>query len=308
MEQQAVLIDNRTGEIVTADDAWERRQRIIGLVHEIEKNYLEAARELCDAFADRDWQHLGFDSFNAYVADPDGINRSPRTAMQLMEVYERYIITCNLEAAPLLMAGWDKLHRLLPFVTKDNARELVADAGALSRSDLIKKYGGPTSGRDDYSSDDWHTPTQYIEAAREVMGRIDLDPATCETAQAVVQADAFFTKEMEGLDRRWHGRVWLNPPYSMPSIAYFVAKVLDEYDQGHISEAIVLVNNSSDTKWFHRLLDRCLACFTAGRVQFWHPDYKTFATRQGQTFFYLGQNQDKFKGVFSQFGIVVGRL
>lgn len=304
---QATLIDNRTSEIVVADDAWERQQRIVVLRREIERNYLDVARELFDAYAAKDWKQLGYGSFSAYVADPEGVNLSPRTAMQLMEVYERYIITFKLGPAPLLMAGWEKLHRLLPFVTDDNVADLVADAGALSRSDLAEKYGGAVSERGDYSSDEWHTPAEYIEAAREVMGGIDLDPATSTTAQAVVRAMTYFTKADNGLDRPWAGRVWLNPPYSMPLVAYFVAKVIDEYGMGNISEAIVLVNNSSDTKWFHRLLEQYPACFTKGRVQFWHPEWKSFQTRQGQTFFYLGQNAQRFVDVFSRFGVVVSR-
>ena len=34
----------------------------------------------------------------------------------------------------------------------------------------------------------WHTPAEYIEAAREVMGSIDLDPASCHIAQQAVKA------------------------------------------------------------------------------------------------------------------------
>lgn len=61
-------------------------------------------------------------------------------------------------------------------------------------------------------NNDWFTPPQYLDAAREVMGGIDLDPATHLTAQKVVQASTFYTKEDDGLSKEWHGRVWLNPP------------------------------------------------------------------------------------------------
>ena len=42
------------------------------------------------------------------------------------------------------------------------------------------------------------------------------DPASHPLAQARVRATQFFTQEDDGLKREWHGRVWLNPPYSQP--------------------------------------------------------------------------------------------
>jgi hypothetical protein len=33
------------------------------------------------------------------------------------------------------------------------------------------------------ASAEWFTPPQYIQAVREVLGRIDLDPASCEAAK-----------------------------------------------------------------------------------------------------------------------------
>lgn len=159
----------------------------------------------------------------------------------------------------------------------------------------------------DYDGDEWYTPRQYITAARTLMGDIDLDPASCEEAQEAVCAARYLTKEDDALrdDIRWHGRVWLNPPYSTPLIRYFVAKLIAEYEAGNVTEAVILTNNSSDTGWFHDLLSRYPACFTRGRVQFWRPDSDTFGARQGQTLFYLGDEIATFVDVFSEFGQVV---
>jgi ParB family chromosome partitioning protein len=156
-----------------------------------------------------------------------------------------------------------------------------------------------------YDGDEWFTPAEYIEAARDVMGSIDLDPASTSEAQKVVGAVRFFSKDDNGLMQTWNGNVFLNPPYSVPLIQEFVEKVMFEFDAGNIAQAIVLTNNSSDTKWFHSLLSRFPACFTRGRVQFWRPNLETFGTRQGQTFFYIGPNVNRFRAVFSEFGIVV---
>jgi len=162
----------------------------------------------------------------------------------------------------------------------------------------------------DYDGDEWYTPLEYIEAARRVMGEIDLDPASCQEAQEKIKARHFYTKQDDALQPAftWAGNVWLNPPYSMPLIKQFVTKLIDQYESGSVSQAIILTNNSSDTSWFHELLSRYPACFTRGRVQFWRADHEAFGARQGQTLFYLGGDMTKFADEFNQFGQVVIRL
>lgn len=152
---------------------------------------------------------------------------------------------------------------------------------------------------------EWYTPEQYIEAARAVMGSIDLDPATSESAQLRIGAAKFYTINDNGLNRDWEGKVWLNPPYAQPDIWNFCDKLIAELEIGRVEQAVLLTHNYTDTAWFHRAESIAKhLCFTRGRIKFLSPDGEECAPTQGQTFFYYGGSGDKFGEVFRQFGFI----
>jgi phage N-6-adenine-methyltransferase len=154
---------------------------------------------------------------------------------------------------------------------------------------------------------EWYTPAQYVEAARRVMGAIDLDPATHPIAQRTVRAEKFFTAVDDGLRHEWLGRVWLNPPYAQPLIVQFIEKLLAELASRRVSEAILLTHNYTDTSWFHtaaRVTDAI--CFTRGRIKFIDKTgTECAAPAQGQAFFYFGTRTASFRAVFGKLGIVL---
>lgn len=152
-------------------------------------------------------------------------------------------------------------------------------------------------------NNEWYTPPEYIEAARIVMGDIDLDPASSDAANEVVKAEQHFTVVDDGLSRDWSGRVWLNPPYAQPLISDFSQKLADEYARGGVLEACVLVNNATETEWFATLVEHAKAvCFPQSRIRFWGPDNEKGAPLQGQAVLYLGENVDGFRDAFGGFG------
>jgi phage N-6-adenine-methyltransferase len=157
----------------------------------------------------------------------------------------------------------------------------------------------------DYDGDEWYTPADYLESVRAVLGAIDLDPATSEEAQAVVQARTYYTKQDDGLAQPWAGRVFMNPPYSTPLIQQFTDRIVQEYAAGNVTEAIILTNNSSETRWFQSLLRLCPVCFPASRLRFWRAGADVFGARQGQALFYLGPNGGRFCEVFARHGVVM---
>jgi hypothetical protein len=150
---------------------------------------------------------------------------------------------------------------------------------------------------------EWYTPKEYVEAARQVLGRIDVDPASNPLANEIVQAATFYTADDSGLDKDWHGNVWMNPPYESGLIGQFSEKLCDSYASGTVKTAVVLVNNATETRWFQSLAEQASAiCFPKGRVKFWHPAKPSAAPLQGQAILYLGPNTDDFARAFSQFG------
>lgn len=153
-------------------------------------------------------------------------------------------------------------------------------------------------------SNEWYTPQEYVEAARRVMGGIDTDPASNDTAQGWIQADTYYTKDDDGLAQEWQGRVWLNPPYGGLS-GRFVAKLFDEIAAGRVTEAVVLVNaNSTETNWFAPLWHHTL-CFTDHRINFYSPARSTNGSTHGSVFIYIGPNDRAFYREFAGYGYVV---
>ena len=153
-------------------------------------------------------------------------------------------------------------------------------------------------------NNEWYTPVEYIEAARTVMGGIDFDPASSAIANEVVQAEVYFTAEDDGLSHEWAGRVWMNPPYAGELIGKFTSKLCSHFSAGEVTEAIVLVNNATETGWFQEMAAQGPSiCFPRGGVKFWHPE-KESAPLQGQAVLYFGNNSLGFFYAFERFGFV----
>jgi hypothetical protein len=160
------------------------------------------------------------------------------------------------------------------------------------------------------SNNEWYTPASYVNAAREVMGGIDLDPASCTAANELVQATHFYTKEDNGLLQPWYGRVWLNPPYGRAkggSVSFqseFVRKLLREWSTQTIQQAVLLCTADPDEKWFQPLWNFPL-CFAYPQIWFHRPGLPPEKHIMGSCFVYLGENVQAFIEAFSRFGRVV---
>lgn len=166
------------------------------------------------------------------------------------------------------------------------------------------------------ASSEWFTPAKYVEAARLVMGGIELDPASCLEANQIVKADRYFTAAQDGRLCEWKAKsVWLNPPGGSEGesgTAAWSRYLIREYTLGHVDQAIMLVFNSSgtETKWFQRMLGQYPICLTNHRIKFIPPtgryaDPKKNQPVHGNAFVYFGKDSTRFVQVFRKFGKII---
>ncbi len=75
------------------------------------------------------------------------------------------------------------------------------------------------------------------------------------------------------------------------------------YTEGAVKEAVILVNNATETSWFYSLIAPAGAVvFPRNRVKFLTSEGKSGTPLQGQALIYLGENTEAFLKVFKQFG------
>lgn len=152
---------------------------------------------------------------------------------------------------------------------------------------------------------EWYTPKEYLDAVKSVMGSIDVDPASSQIANTIVQAATYYTVADDGRNKDWTGNVFMNPPYAHPLIDEFTNKLISEIQSGNTKQAIVLVNNATETKWFQSLANKAAAvCFPQSRLRFWSPEKASATPLQGQAFLYFGNDIKAFRSEFGKYGFV----
>ena len=171
-------------------------------------------------------------------------------------------------------------------------------------------YIGSKPGKNDpqRDSDSWFTPKKYTEMVREVLGTIDLDPFSSEFGNTYVEASRYITEEQDAFEIDWfetQGSVFMNPPYGRGLVSRAINSFIAHWKGKQITEAIVLVNNATETQWFQTVLKESTAiCLPSSRIAFENNDGKNVSgNTRGQVFLYFGQNTSHFREVFSKIGI-----
>jgi hypothetical protein len=192
---------------------------------------------------------------------------------------------------------------------------------------LINQTGGDV---------EYCTPVEIVEAARRVMGTIDLDPASSENANRIIKAAHIYTEKENGLLQPWHGNVWLNHPfgraeeactpdcnktiknknhvhhaYDYYGNAAWVNHLDHEYEAGRLIQSCNITFASTSEAWFQPLAKRP-QCYLCPRTNYRLPDGTIKkGVPKGSVVTYYGTNLDAFAREFAAFGVVkdfVGRV
>jgi ParB family chromosome partitioning protein len=230
-----------------------------------------------------------------------------RTASNWMRI-ARELDSGRLKSESVSDLGLTEAYRLLSDRAEDTEdtedtepEPLVVDE---SKAETLKPTPRPHVSQNS-GEHEWFTPPDFITSAVVVMGCIDLDPASCTAANKTVGAKRIHTKEKDGLEHNWKGRVWMNPPYAQPLCEKFCIKLCASLATG-VSQAIALVNNGTETQWFQAMAESATAiCFPQGRIKFIDPEGKPGAPLQGQAILYFGLHAAKFAAEFAQYGLIL---
>jgi hypothetical protein len=155
---------------------------------------------------------------------------------------------------------------------------------------------------------DYQTPEWLLDIAREILGGIDLDPASSAEANERVRATLYFDARSNGLVQDWVGRVWLNPPYSTELLRAFVRKAIEE--RHRYTACLLLVNACPSTHAFHSLVHAARSVwFPARRINFLLPNgAPTEGNRYDQALFLLGGDsghRHRFASALQSRGVVL---
>lgn len=189
-------------------------------------------------------------------------------------------------------------------------RQLIANGKKLRQLERHIAYleSGKQSARSimtSSASDEWYTPPGYIELARQVLGRIDLDPASNHVAQQWIQATTYYTLCDNGLEQAWEGRMWLNPPYGS-QVHRWTAKAVQSYRYGAVCGAILLVRPAPGSAWYQKLSGLYPCCIPHKRIRFMDANgVEQKSPVHGNAFFYLGKELERFLEVFASIGVVM---
>lgn len=156
-----------------------------------------------------------------------------------------------------------------------------------------------TSGETEY-----YTPLPIVDAARRVMGSIELDPASSARANERIRAEKYFTEKDDGLKQHWFGTVWVNHPFGRIANPLWVSKMVQEFSRAEVFALTCITFAATSEEWFQPLAKNP-QCYLCPRTNFYLPDGSLKrGVSKGAVVTYMGPALDRFVKEFKRFGVV----
>jgi len=112
------------------------------------------------------------------------------------------------------------------------------------------------------ATDDWPTPNDFFQSCNLKYGPFTTD--VCASKENA-KCDKFYTIEDSGLNQKWEGVCWMNPPYG-GLIGQWMKKAYDSSLDG--ATVVCLVPSRTDTRWWHDYAVHGEIEFIKGRLKF----------------------------------------
>ncbi len=202
---------------------------------------------------------------------------------------------------------------------------------------IVKKLGNDQLVNQNSGCVEWYTPSWITDLASELMGGIDLDPASCEIANRTVGAKHFYTKEDDGLTKDWFGNVFMNHPFGkseaacrksktepnkwlcknqrcikrgyhnenyVPGNADWINRFISQYEQDKFRRGVAITFASTSENWF-RPLYKFPRCWLYDRVNFVDANGNEIkGSPKGCVLTFVGMEVPKIHKLFSKYGHV----
>lgn len=164
-------------------------------------------------------------------------------------------------------------------------------------------YGSPKRCRECnvLRSDCYRTPEEELARVFDVLGDVDLDPCADADPDNHVAVDNWDS----GGNRPWHGRVFVNPPYSV--LAMWVPLCTRPGPQA----VLALIPPSTGTGYWHQHVfgQAREICFVKGRISFLDPDTgEPVTANRYESAYVLWTSDGKIIGRFRREYASVGRV
>ena len=111
-------------------------------------------------------------------------------------------------------------------------------------------------------TDLWATPQDFFD---NLNLEFNFKTDVCATKDNA-KCEKYFTKEQNGLEQKWNGVCWMNPPYGR-EIGKWIKKAYESSFEGAV--VVCLIPARTDTSWWHDYVQKAKEIrFIRGRLKF----------------------------------------